>query len=170
MNKPLFALLVAVLAVPAFAGDPGEDAFNRAVYGINESVAKIIAAQAKRSQAPKDLDSTVKTAPRCTPAQADAAYADLKRCEDSVKKAYGVSLRDFKGNLATGFGRGGYNLVLLTTTDAYFYHEDCDICAAVDKCSLKDGVLTDYKTAHSVDCSDLAPAMKAGTVVTSSCP
>ena len=169
MNKrktPLAAvLLVLSLAVPALAGHPGDDVFNAAIDNINESVAKLVAAQANRSRAAKPDLKTLS----CTPAQIDAAYADLPRCEASIKKAFGVDVRDFKGSLSKGFNREGVSLVLLTTTDAYFYHEDCDICAAVERCSLKDGSLSSFKTAHSVDCGDLAPLLKKN-VAYSACP
>ena len=158
------AALLAVLASAARAGS-ADDAFSAAINTINDSTAKIVAAQAKRSQAPKPDPK----APSCTPAQIDAAYADLPRCEASIKKAFGVDVRDFKGVLNKGFSRDGLSLVLLTTTDAFFYHEDCDICAAVERCSLKDGSITNFKTAHSVDCGDLAPFLKKN-VAYSACP
>jgi len=169
MNKlktPLLAAtLLAVCASGALAGNPGDDAFNIAIDNINASVAKMIAAQSKRSLAPK-ADAK---APMCTQAQIDSAYADLPRCEASIKKAFGVDTVDFKGVVNKGFSRGGMSLVLLTTTDAFFYHEDCDICAAVERCSLKDGSISTFKTAHSVDCGDLAPFLKK-SVVYSACP
>jgi hypothetical protein len=159
------AALLASLAVTASA-TPADDIFNAAVFNINESVAKLVAAQARRSQAPKADPKAV----TCTPAQIDTAYVELRRCEASMKAAYGQDVRDFKGNLITGFNnRDGLSLVLLTTTDAFFYHEDCDICAAVERCSLKDGVIKTLKAAHSVDCADLAPFLKKD-VAFSSCP
>ncbi len=142
-----------------------DDAFNSITNDINESVSKIVAAQAKRSFAPKaDPKAT-----SCTPAQIDAAYAALPVCAAAMKKAFGVSVVDFRGVVNKGFTRGGPSLVLLTTTDAYFYHEDCDICAAVERCSLKDGAILTFKTAHSVDCADLAPLLKKN-VAYSACP
>lgn len=170
----LKALLTGVLAlgvsVPAFAGNPADDAFNAAINDINEAVAKIADAKAKRSRPAKASEAKSGKAAVCTPDQIDAAYADIPRCEAALKKAFGVSVRDFMGALNKGFTRAGYSLVLLTTTDAYFYHEDCDICAAVLRCELKTGKLTDYKVAHSVDCSDLAPVVRKGVVVYSACP
>lgn len=167
MNRalaPLAAVFLAFLSSSAFA-TPSEDAFSAAIDRINESAAKMTAAQAKRAKARK-ADAT---APSASPAQVDAAYAALPRCEVSIKKAFGADVRDFKGVLSKGFSRSGLSLVLLTTTDAFFYHEDCDICAAVERCSLKDGSLTVFKTAHSVDCRDLAPFLKKD-VAYSACP
>jgi hypothetical protein len=159
------AALLASLAVTASA-TPADEIFNAAVFNINESVAKLVAAQARRSQAPK-ADPKVVT---CTPAQIDTAYVELRRCEASMKAAYGQDVRDFKGSLITGFNyRSGPSLVLLTTTDAFFYHEDCDICAAVERCSLKDGSIKTFKAAHSVDCGDLSAFLKKD-VAFSSCP
>lgn len=168
MNRirlPLFAAFVAGLLSASASASPSDDAFNAAVGGINESVARIVAAQARRS---RDIKADA-AAPTCSPRQIDAAYAALPLCEASLKKALGMDARDYKGVLNKGFSRSGLSLVLLTTTDAFFYHEDCDICAAVERCSLKDGSLTNFKTAHSVDCGDLAPFLKKD-VAYSSCP
>ncbi len=162
--KSLFAV-AAILSVSLSAGAMTDDAFNDVMIDINESVAKVVAAQARRSQIPKPDPKTVS----CTPAQVDAAYAALPVCEASIKKAFGASIRGFNGSISKGFIRGGVSLVLLTTTDAYFYHEDCDICAAVDRCSLKDGVISGFKAAHSVNCSDLASVLKKN-VAYSACP
>lgn len=164
MKMTLAAALLASLST--FCGaTSSDDAFNSITNDINDSVAKIVAAQAKRSHAPKLDPKTVS----CTPAQIDAAYAALPVCAASLKKAFGVSVLDFKGVVNKGFTRGGPSLVLLTTTDAYFYHEDCDICAEVTRCSLKDGALSTFKAAHSVDCADLAPLLKKN-VAYSACP
>jgi hypothetical protein len=168
MNRalaPFAAAVLCVLFASASFATSSEDAFNAAVDTINESAAKITAAQAKRSRERK-ADAT---APSCKPAEIDAAYASLPRCEASLKKAFGADVRDFRGVLSKGFSRSGMSLVLLTTTDAYFYHEDCDICAAVERCSLKDGSIANFKTAHAVGCDDLAPLLKKN-VAFSSCP
>ena len=164
--KSIFAaaFFLALLASSAGAMS-SEDAFSAAIDRINESAAKVAAAQARRSRERK----TDATAPSCTPAQIDAAYAALPRCEAAIKKAFGAAVRDFKGVLNKGFSRDGVSLVLLTTTDAFFYHEDCDICAAVERCSLKDGSLSTFKTAHSAGCRDLAPFLKKD-VACSACP
>ena len=169
MTKALFSALFALsVAAPAFAANPSDAAFNAAVNDINQAVAKLVAAQAKRSRQVQAETKSGKDAV-CTPAQIDSAYAEVPRCEAALKKAFGVSVRDFNGQLNKGFSRDGFSLVLLTTTDAFFYHEDCDICAAVERCELKTGKISTYKTAHSVDCRDLAPFLKKG-VVYSSCP
>ncbi|MCM2304268.1 MAG: hypothetical protein NDJ72_06160 [Elusimicrobia bacterium] len=168
MNRvriPFLAVLALVLLASAARATSSEDAFGAAIDRINESAARIADAQAKRARERK----AAATAPSCTPAQIDAAYADLARCEASIKKAFGADVRDFKGVLNKGFSRSGMSLVLLTTTDAFFYHEDCDICAAVERCSLKDGSISAFKTAHSVDCRDLAPFLKKN-VAYSACP
>lgn len=165
LKIPLVAGALLAALVSAAPASPSDDAFNSIVKDINESVAKIVAAQAKRSQELKSEPKAVS----CTPRQIDAAYTALARCEAAIKKTFGVDVRDFKGVLSKGFTRDGLSLVLLTTTDAFFYHEDCDICAAVERCSLKDGSLTNLKTAHSVDCGDLAPFLKKD-VAYSACP
>ncbi len=165
VKTPLAAACLLALLSSVAAANSSEDAFSAAIDDINESSAKVVAAQAKRSRERK-IEAT---APTCSPAQIDAAYAALPRCEASLKKAFGASVRDFKGGLIKGFSREGMSLVLLTTTDAFFYHEDCDICAAVERCSLKDGSLSTFKTAHSVDCRDLAPFLKKD-VAYSACP
>lgn len=163
MTKPLFAALVLALAVPSFASS-SDDAFSEIAGDINESVAKIVAAQAKRSREVKPHPRTA----TCSPAEIDAAFAALPVCEAALKKALGADLRDYRGAIVKGFSRGG-GLVLLTKTDAYYYHEDCDICAEVTRCSLKDGAVSTLKAAHSVDCGDLAPLLKKD-VAYSACP
>jgi hypothetical protein len=179
MTKPLFAVLALVLAVPSF-GSPADDAFNAVVNDINQAVGKIVAAQQRQSKERKifaaqkaGAAAPAAAAPKCTPAQADEAYTALRRCDESFKKAFGAGVLDARGAATKGFNYSpSMSLVLLTTTDAYFYHNDCDICAAVEKCSLKDGAITNFKTAHSVDCRDLAPeiAKKGAVVVHSDCP
>lgn len=182
MTKPLFVALSLSLAVPSFATS-ADDVFNAVVNDINHAVSKIVAAQARQSRERKTLDAqkaVPAAAPKCTPAQADEAYTALKRCQAAFQAAGANALFDAQGAPAKGFeaGRymggypGGSGLVLLTTTDAYVYHEDCDICAEVTKCSLKDGKVTSFKAAHSVNCSDLAPEIaKKGTVVVfNACP
>lgn len=160
----LAAALLAGSVSSAFAS-ASDEAFNAAVEFINESTGKLADAQAKRSRQ-READAT---APSCTPAEIDAAYAALPPCEAALKKAFGADVRDFKGALKKGFSRDGMSLVLLTATDAFFYHEDCDICSAVERCSLKDGSLSTFKTSHSVGCLDLAPFLKT-KVAYSACP
>ncbi|MDP3541987.1 MAG: hypothetical protein Q8T11_05900 [Elusimicrobiota bacterium] len=165
-NLKIHFLAAAFLAVLAPAAPAmSEDAFNAAVDRISESTRQISDAQAKRSLQRK-ADAA---AHMCSPAQIDAAYAALPLCEASLKKAFGVGVRDFKGALKKGFSRDGLSLVLLTTTDAFFYHEDCDICPAVERCSLKDGSVSTFKTSHGVGCLDLAPFLKKN-VAYSACP
>lgn len=164
---------VAASCLLAFSVSPvsamSDDDFNGVVRDLNESVSQVVAAQARRSREEKAAADAKAKALTCTPAEIDQAYVGLSRCEESIKKAFGEDIRDFKNVLRKGFNRGGMSLVLLTTTDAYFYHEDCDICAAVERCSLKDGAISNYKTAHSVDCYDLAPLLRKN-VAYSACP
>jgi len=177
MTKPLFAVLALSLAVPCVAS-PADDAFNAVVNDINQAVSKIVAAQQRQSKERKAAQPG--PAPKCTPAQADQAYTDLRRCEAALRQLNRAGILDASGAFTKGFAAGRYagsypgaaSLVLLTTTDAYIYREDCDICAAVDKCSLKDGKVTTFKEAHSLGCGDLAPEiMKKGTVVVyADCP
>ena len=62
----------------------------------------------------------------------------------------------------------GASLMLLTTTQAFYYHEDCDICAQVDRCDLKTSQVGTLLTAHSIRCEDLAPYVR-GQVVVKAC-
>lgn len=164
--RTLFAAALGLgLLASAASAMSSEDAFSAAIDRINESAGKVAADQAKRSRE-KRADVT---APTCTPAQIDEAYAALPRCEASIKKAFGASVRDFKGALKKGFSRDGFSVVLMTTTDAFFYHEDCDSCAAIERCSLKDGSLSVFKTAHGAGCRDLAPFL-GKDVAYSACP
>jgi hypothetical protein len=59
---------------------------------------------------------------------------------------------------------GDNQLWLLTKTKAYYYREDCDICAELDSCDLQTHVIKEEIRAHSVDCSDLT-SYKKGTEV-----
>lgn len=172
MNKAhltVFAALCLLLSSALPVKAMSDDAFNGIVRDLNESVSQVVAAQARRSREAKAAAEAKSKALTCTPVEIDQAYIGLSRCEASIKKAFGEDIRDFKSVLRKGFNREGMSLVLLTTTDAYFYHEDCDICAAVERCSLKDGSLSNFKTAHSVDCYDLAPLLKKN-VAYSACP
>jgi hypothetical protein len=94
-------------------------------------------------------------------------YPQLKACEAAMTKELGAALRDSAGKPYTGYSRNPA-LVLLTTMDAYYYHEDCDICAEVTKCSLQSAAVSSVITAHSVSCSDMAPYAK--NVVFDACP
>ncbi len=94
-------------------------------------------------------------------------YPQLLPCEEALKKAFGVSMRDSAGKPLTGYSSREFSLVLLTKTDAYFYHEDCDICAEITKCALQSRAITSVITAHMVSCSDMAPYAK--DVVFDSC-
>lgn len=85
-------------------------------------------------------------------------YPQLARCEaaDWSKEAVGAPVRE-GGKPETGFSRGGPSLVLLTKTSAYYYHEDCDICAEITRCDLATGALSSVVRGHSAGCSDLKP-------------
>jgi hypothetical protein len=84
-------------------------------------------------------------------------FPQLKACEaaDWSKAAASAPARE-DGKPATGWeGRMGPSLVLLTKTAAYYYHEDCDICAEITRCELSTGGLSSFAVAHMLDCSDL---------------
>ena len=84
-------------------------------------------------------------------------FPQLKACEaaDWSRAAASAPVRS-NGKPAMGWeGRMGPSLVLLTKTAAYYYHEDCDICAEVTRCELSSGALSSAAVAHSVDCGDL---------------
>jgi hypothetical protein len=98
-------------------------------------------------------------------------YPQLKACENADwSKASGVGAPARSGGKPDmGFGRGGPSLVLLTKTAAYYYHEDCDICAEVTKCELGSGALSSAVVAHSVDCGDLKKYRSEPGVVYDAC-
>jgi hypothetical protein len=89
-------------------------------------------------------------------------YPELKACEAADwSKASGTGApQRSNGKPETGYGRGGPSLVLLTKTAAYYYHEDCDICAEVTKCELATGKLSSQIAAHSISCEDMKPYSK----------
>lgn len=163
MNQLKITFLVAALLValaPAASATSSEDAFNAAIELINKSAGKLADSQKKCARQRK-ADAT---APTCSPDEIDAAYAALPPCEAALKKAFGAVVRDFRGALNKGFSRDGMSLVLLTTTDAFFHHE-----GAIERCSLKDGSLSTFKSSRGVGCLDLAPFLK-GKVAYSACP
>ena len=86
-------------------------------------------------------------------------YPQLAACEaaDWTHEAAGAPRRGVSAKPETGYGVPGPSLVLLTKTAAYYYHEDCDICAEVTKCELSTGRLSSTIHAHSVNCSDMKP-------------
>ncbi len=99
-------------------------------------------------------------------------YPQLRACEtaDWSKTGTAAPTRD-AGRPALGWdGRGGASLVLLTKTAAFYYHEDCDICAEVTKCELGSGALSSVAVAHSVDCGDLKKYRSEPGIVFDACP
>jgi hypothetical protein len=98
-------------------------------------------------------------------------YPQLKTCETADwSKASGSGAPTRSGGKPDmGFGRGGPSLVLLTKTAAFYYHEDCDICAEVTKCELATGKLTSTIAAHSVECADLSKVRSEPGAVYDAC-
>ena len=176
MIKPVFVVLTLALALPSLA-EHADDAFNSVVNDINQEAGKIAAAQQRQSRERKASEA-LKTgsAAKCTPAQADEAYAALKRCETALKKMNGSGIFDAQGSVITGFAAGRYpggsGLVLLTTTEAFVYHEDCGVCAAIDRCTLKSGLVQNAITMRGITCDDIAQVARVvkGVVVYSACP
>jgi len=88
-------------------------------------------------------------------------------CEAAIARTIGfrgTSFRDARGQQLKGFDKAYYtedgpmlvSLVLQNKKEAFYYYQDCDICAEVDKCDLKTGAVTRVAAGHAVDCSDLA--------------
>ncbi|HXS99054.1 MAG TPA: hypothetical protein VN915_00085 [Elusimicrobiota bacterium] len=103
---------------------------------------------------------------------AKPAYPELKACEAadwSLASGVGAPVRDASGAPETGFTRGGPSLVLLTKTAAYYYHEDCDICAELTKCELATGKLSSVIAAHSVSCDDMTTVRSEAGAVYDAC-
>lgn len=65
---------------------------------------------------------------------------------------------------------GDNQLWMITKTAAYYYREDCDICAELDSCDLATGRVKSEIVAHSVSCSDLDAYKKGSDVVYDGCP
>jgi hypothetical protein len=98
-------------------------------------------------------------------------YPELKACEAadwSLASGTGAPVRS-SGRPDMGFSRGGPSLVLLTKTAAYYYHEDCDICAELTKCELATGKLSSEIHAHMVGCSDMEALRSEPGVVYDAC-
>ena len=99
-------------------------------------------------------------------------YPQLKSCEtaDWSKTGTGAPGRDASGKPATGWeGRMGASLVLLTKTAAFYYHEDCDICAEISRCELSSGAISSVVVGHSADCGDLKKYRSEPGVVFDAC-
>lgn len=96
-------------------------------------------------------------------------FAQTKICDEGIKKLAGSSPRGSDGKVSTGFSRGGPSLVLLNNAKAYYYHEDCDICAELDVCDLTTGATGAVITAHSVSCSDMNPYRQERGEIYSAC-
>ncbi len=105
------------------------------------------------------------------------ARTGLEVCEASIAKMINfrdVSFRDGSGRQLRGFESAYYtergpmavSLVMQTAGSAYFYYEDCDICAEIDRCDIKTGEIRRLVAAHSAGCGDL-PKNPAGLVYNS---
>jgi hypothetical protein len=102
---------------------------------------------------------------------AKPVYPQLLKCEAadwSKASGSGAPARS-GGKPETGFGRGGPSLVLLTKTSAFYYHEDCDICAEITKCELGTGALSSVAVAHVLDCSDIKSYRSEPGIVFDAC-
>lgn len=64
---------------------------------------------------------------------------------------------------------GPNELWLLTKTTAYYYREDCDICAELDSCDLATGKVKEEINAHMIECSEVAPFKKGAEIVYDRC-
>jgi hypothetical protein len=64
---------------------------------------------------------------------------------------------------------GPNELWLLTPTKAFYYHEDCDICAQLDSCDLKTGAMKAEITAHMVSCQDAKALAKGEEILVQDC-
>jgi hypothetical protein len=96
-------------------------------------------------------------------------YPQTRVCDQGIKKLAGYSPRDSQGKVAVGFNTYP-SLVLLNDSQAYYYHEDCDICAELDVCDLKTGQTRAALVEHSVSCSDMDPYRQERGEVYSACP
>lgn len=121
---------ILIAAVSLFALSQGAHA------GFEEQLS-----QASRSLACAAEQAAAAPAPKKTPAD-----PRLKACDAAVERMGGVY--------------GGYELYLLTDTHAYYYHENCDICAELDRCDLQTQEVGMVFSAHSVSCEDMEPFRK----------
>lgn len=95
------------------------------------------------------------------------ARSGVSICETAMARSLEFRptvFRDIKDQPLRGFEKGYYTeqgpmqvaLVLQTVKEAYYYYEDCDICAEIDKCDLNTGAVSRVVVAHSAGCSDIA--------------
>jgi hypothetical protein len=84
--------------------------------------------------------------------------------------------RDSQGSSLHGFASAMYSedvahrasIVLETTSQVYFYTEDCDEGATMYVCEKSNARVSEFKTDHTLSCADL-PATSAGDIIYSSC-
>ena len=159
--RKLIPLLALALAPAAFGQTADRDAeFKSAVGAASAAISKSFADKSAPAAA-------VPAKPR--PAKTAEKYPELKPCEAALKKTLDWSLRGSDGDIATGYMRGGPSLVLLTESSAYYYHEDCDICAEVTACDLKTQQISSAAYGHMVDCRDMK-RYETGKIVYNACP
>lgn len=166
MRKLLASLLVLAALPSAYGQSTDRDAgFKSAVGAASAAISKSFADKSDRS-------ASIPAKPRpakASPAKAEEKYPQLKGCEAALKKELGWTLRGSDGDVATGYMRGGPSLVLLTENAAYYYHEDCDICAEVTACDLKTHQISSAAYGHMVSCSDMK-RYETGKIEYNACP
>ena len=165
MRKSFAALLLVAAVWPsAFAQSTDRDA------GFKSAVASVSAALSKSFSEDGAPVAAVPAKPRpAKAAETKDKFPQLKPCEAALKKTLDWNLRGSDGDIATGYMRGGPSLVLLTDTAAYYYHEDCDICAEITKCDLKTQQVSSAITAHMVSCEDMK-RYETGKIEYNACP
>ena len=77
-------------------------------------------------------------------------FPQAKACQDALKKTLANNVE--------------VTLYLLTDTEAFYYYEDCDICAELDRCDLATTQIREVKVAHQLSCNDL-DAYRKGKIV-----
>ena len=123
--QALLALsLIVALSVPVLAQcSRDEDFRDSAAVNLKDLKAQAkgqAGAPGKAVPAEKKAEPVKKTDPPAAPL-----------CEAALKKA----------NISA-------SVWMVTKTAAYYYHEDCDICAELDRCELATGKLCNFRQSH----------------------
>ena len=136
--------LIAVLSAPVFAQCSRDEEFQDSaavsVKDLKDKAKGQAAAAGKPAQAEKKAEEPKQEAKKAEPPAAPV-------CEAALKKA-NISATPW----------------MVTKKAVYVYHEDCDICAELDRCDLETGKISEVVVAHSVSCSDMDKYRSEGVV------
>lgn len=96
---------------------------------------------------------------------AQVPVATPKPVRDTSARAQAKPLAERFPQLKTCDAKSRGGVLMITATHAYYYFEDCDICAEIQSCELASGKLATVYAAHSLSCDSLEPQRKGAKIV-----